>query len=48
MTKALRKVEVSKPPRITFAIGLWISLPGRPPRKARGQMLINRHAANVI
>ena len=34
--KALRKVDVSKPPKITFAIGLWISLPGKSPRKANG------------
>lgn len=33
---ALRKVEVSKPPKMTFAIGLWISLPGKSPRKANG------------
>ena len=30
------KVEVNKPPKITCAIGLWISLPGKSPRKANG------------
>ena len=30
------KVEVSKPPSITFAIGLCISLPERSPRNAKG------------
>ena len=34
--KALRRVEVNKPPRMTTAIGLWISLPGRSPETARG------------
>ena len=34
--KALRKVDVNKPPKMTFAIGLWISLPGKSPRKANG------------
>ena len=34
--KAFRKVEVSRPPNITLAIGLWISLPGRSPRRASG------------
>ena len=36
MTKAFRNVEVNNPPKMTFAIGLWISLPGRSPRKASG------------
>ena len=31
-----RKVDVSRPPRITFAIGLWISLPGKSPASANG------------
>ena len=35
-TNALSKVEVKRPPRITFAIGLCISLPGRSPPRARG------------
>ena len=29
-------VEVSSPPRRTLAIGLWISLPGSSPPRARG------------
>ena len=32
----LRKVEESSPPRITCAIGLWISLPGSPPASTSG------------
>ncbi len=35
-------VDVSSPPRITFAIGLCISLPGKSPLNARG---INARAA---
>ena len=34
--KALRKVDVNNPPKMTFAIGLWISVPGKSPRKANG------------
>ena len=34
--KAFRKVDVKRPPRITFAIGLCISLPGKSPRNAKG------------
>ena len=34
--KAFKKVDVSKPPKMTFAIGLWISLPGKSPRNANG------------
>ena len=34
--KPFRKVEVSNPPRITFAMGLCISLPGRSPLSANG------------
>ena len=36
MMNPLSIVEVSKPPRRTFAIGLWISLPGSSPPRARG------------
>ena len=34
--KPLSIVDVSRPPSSTFAIGLWISLPGRSPPRARG------------
>ncbi len=34
--KAFRKVDVKRPPRITFAIGLCIPLPGKSPRNAKG------------
>ena len=30
------RVEVSNPPKITFAIGLCISFPGKPPLTASG------------
>ena len=36
MMNALISVELSSPPRITMAIGLWISLPGLSPPRARG------------
>ena len=36
MMKALRNVDVSNPPRITVAIGLCISLPGKSPRNTNG------------
>ena len=32
----LRRVEVARPPRITLAMGLCNSLPGRSPPSARG------------
>lgn len=31
-----KNVEVNKPPKITVAIGLWISFPGRSPFNANG------------
>ena len=31
-----KNVEVNKPPKITVAIGLWISVPGRSPFNANG------------
>ncbi len=34
--KPFRKVDVSRPPKITVAIGLCISLPGRSPFSASG------------
>ena len=36
MIRLFNKVEVKRPPRITLAIGLWISLPGRSPFKTMG------------
>lgn len=36
MTKPFRTVDVNSPPRMTFAIGDWISLPGRSPPMASG------------
>ena len=33
---AFNKVELNNPPKITFAIGLWISFPGRSPPIANG------------
>ena len=36
MMKPFKKVDVNKPPRITVAIGLCISLPGRSPFSASG------------
>lgn len=35
-TKPFNKVELNNPPRITWAMGLWISLPGRSPPTANG------------
>ena len=35
-TKPFNKVELNNPPRMTWAIGLWISLPGRSPPTANG------------
>ena len=35
-TKPFKRVELSKPPRMTCAIGLWISLPGRSLPTANG------------
>lgn len=34
--KPFRNVDVNSPPRITLAMGLWISLPERLPPSARG------------
>ena len=34
--KPFRNVDVKRPPKITFAIGLCISLPGRSPLRASG------------
>lgn len=36
MMKPFRKVDVSRPPKITVAIGLCISLPGKSPFSASG------------
>ena len=36
MMKPFRNVDVKRPPKITFAIGLCISLPGRSPLRASG------------
>ena len=36
MINPLRKVEESNPPKMTVAIGLWISLPGKSPFTANG------------
>ena len=36
MINPFRKVDVKRPPKITFAIGLCISLPGRSPLSASG------------
>ena len=36
MTNRFSKVEVVSPPRITMAIGLWISFPGWFPLNANG------------
>ena len=36
MMKPLSIVDVSSPPSSTFAIGLWISLPGSSPPRASG------------
>ena len=36
MTKPFKEVEVNNPPKITLAIGLWISLPGKLPLTAKG------------
>ena len=33
---AFNRVELNNPPKITFAIGLWISFPGRSPPIANG------------
>ena len=34
--KPFKKVDVNNPPKITLAIGLWISLPGKSPASANG------------
>ena len=34
--KPFRNVDVNSPPKITLAIGLCISLPGKSPAKANG------------
>ena len=34
MMNPFKNVEVNKPPKITVAIGLWISFPGRSPFNA--------------
>ena len=36
MMNPFKNVEVNKPPKITVAIGLWISFPGRSPFNANG------------
>ena len=36
MTNPLSAMEVINPPNMTFAMGLWISLPGRWPPNAMG------------
>ena len=36
MTTKFKTVAESNPPKITTAIGLWISLPGSPPFIANG------------
>src|SRR5688572_8854643 len=45
-TTMLRKVEVRSPPRMTWAIGLWISLPGFPPARTSGMSA--RPAVNAV
>ena len=45
-TYIFSKVEVSNPPRITFAIGLWISLPVGSPFSASG--IRARAAVNAV
>ena len=35
-TNPFNSVELSNPPKITCAMGLWISFPGRSPPRARG------------
>ena len=35
-TNPFNRVELNKPPNITWAMGLWISLPGRSPPTAKG------------